>query len=186
MTKEQEFNLKNFLLEGIVNQVKHEYDTEEEFEEIYGPSNTVDDVIDILCNIKCHEDIAYLYCPACIDADPENYQHYLYAFGCELSEIGEKPGEYNEYIVWGYDKDNDAYDEYYRGIEKDKAVQIAEGKAKELEAGALFHVKENGDKEPIDWVEVVNSRAEFVEDYSDLIVWCSYDEERTAEADLEV
>ena len=89
MTKEEELNLKNYLLEGIAGQVSHDYDTEEEFEEKYGPTDTIDDVIDILVDIKDHDDLAYVYCPACIDADPDNYRHYLRAFDCDIDEIGD-------------------------------------------------------------------------------------------------
>ena len=175
MTKKEEFNLKYFLLEGVVGQVKHEYDTEEEFEEMFGPTDTVDDVLSILIDIKDSDDLTGVYCPACIDADPENYQHYLYMFDCKIGEIGEHPGDYAEYVVRGYDKDSDVYEEYYRGVEREKAAEIADQKISELNGGELFRTTSSGQAEPIDWVEMVKLDDTDKEYPMDLVVKSSYE-----------
>ena len=178
------YALKDFLLTGITEQVKHEYETEEEFEEMYGPTDTIDEVISLLCDLKCNEDICRVYCPACLDADPQNYRHYLDLFGLDLDEVEDLDGKkYTEYITWGYDKDGDVYEEYYRGIDKDTAIEVAEKRTVFMEQGRLYRTLKNGDTEPIDWVEVVDSGAEFCDDseYSSHVIWSSYGREEGIE-----
>jgi hypothetical protein len=80
-----------------------------------------------------------------------------------------------EYAVWGYDKDNDVWDEYYRGIDADTAKKIALEKTMDMESGNLVRVCSDGHKEPIDWVEVVETKAEYHRDYKEYVVWSSYD-----------
>ena len=148
--------LKDYLLSGITEQVKYEYETKKEFEEVYGPTDTIDEVINLICNLKDYEDICRIYCPACLDADPENYQHYL--------------------AFWGYDKDNDVYVEFYRGIEKTAAIEMAEKKTNLLNHNQLYRILATGEIEPIDWVEVVEGDAELCAsgEYKDYLIWSSY------------
>jgi hypothetical protein len=80
-----------------------------------------------------------------------------------------------EYITWGYDKDHDVWEEYYRGDNKEDAVQMGIQKTVEMEGYGLFRKCDDGSKEPIDWIEVVTSKAEEVRDYKEHLVWSSYD-----------
>ncbi len=169
--------LKDYLLSGITEQVKYEYETKKEFEEVYGPTDTIDEVINLICNLKDYEDICRVYCPACLDADPENYQHYLDLFEVRLSELENPDGKkYQEYITWGYDKDNDVYVEFYRGIEETAAIEVAEKKTNLLNHNQLYRILTTGEVEPIDWIEVVKSDAELCAngEYKDYLIWSSY------------
>ena len=166
MTKELEKALKYYMLEGIVNQVKHEYEDEADFEEKYGKTDTLDEVASLYCDIKSSEDVDNML-KKFIEAFPEEYNELLDYFDITLSDIGLR-----EYITWGYDKDNDVWEEYYRGIDKDKAIEIAIEKSDFMDKGNLK--TKNG--EPIDWIEVVDSKAEYKKDYSNDRIWASYED----------
>lgn len=50
-------DIMDYCLTTICDQVKHEYDTPEEFEDKYGKTDTVEDVVSLYLELKCSEDV---------------------------------------------------------------------------------------------------------------------------------
>lgn len=49
--------LRDELVEAVALQLNHEYEDEEDFEEKFGPTNTLEEAAALYCERKCSEDI---------------------------------------------------------------------------------------------------------------------------------
>ena len=66
------------------------------------------------------------------------------------------------YKVEGYDKDNDVYVEYWKGTDLEKAKEISIILDNIALNDKLIRYCNDGSKEPIDWVHIVNDKEEIV------------------------
>ena len=71
---------------AITDQVKHEYETEEEFEKKYGKTDNLEQVINLLCLLKCKDDIR-MYCREGIEVYPEEESVLLNMFGLDREDV---------------------------------------------------------------------------------------------------
>ena len=80
MTEKDMDNLRYTLIEGVAIQLSHEYEDEEDFEEKFGNTDTLEDAIDLYCRYKNDEDVRYM-CQKWISKFPIDKEYLLSLFG---------------------------------------------------------------------------------------------------------
>lgn len=73
------------------------------------------------------------------------------------------------YTVCGYDKDNDIYEIYLDTNNFDDAKQLAEVLSNLVLNGCLYRHYGDGSKEPIDWIDVVDT------ENNEIVYWTTMD-----------
>lgn len=90
--KEMENALRNYCMTTICDQVKHEYDTEEEFEEKYGSTDTIEQVVELYCELKIREDQVNT-ARDFIESFPEEEDRILSLFEMDREDLGLDDGK---------------------------------------------------------------------------------------------
>ena len=80
MTEKDMDNLRYTLIEGVAIQLSHEYEDEEDFEEKFGNTDTLEDAVDLYCGYKNDEDVRYM-CQKWISKFPSDKEYLLSLFG---------------------------------------------------------------------------------------------------------
>ena len=80
MTEKDMDNLRYTLIEGVAIQLSHEYEDEEDFEEKFGNTDTLEDAVDLYCRYKNDEDVRYM-CQKWISKFPIDKEYLLSLFG---------------------------------------------------------------------------------------------------------
>ena len=82
MTEKDMDNLRYTLIEGVAIQLSHEYEDEEDFEEKFGNTDTLEDAIDLYCRYKNDEDVQSM-CNKWMLKFPNDKEYLLALFGLE-------------------------------------------------------------------------------------------------------
>ena len=82
MTEKDMDNLRYTLVEGVAIQLSHEYEDEEDFEEQFGNTNTLEDAVDLYCRYKNDEDVRSM-CNKWMLKFPNDKEYLLALFGLE-------------------------------------------------------------------------------------------------------
>ena len=82
MTEKDMDNLRYTLIEGVAIQLSHEYEDEEDFEEKFGNTDTLEDAVDLYCRYKNDEDVRSM-CNKWMLKFPNDKEYLLALFGLE-------------------------------------------------------------------------------------------------------
>ncbi len=97
MTAKLENALKDYMMTGICEQVKHEYEDEDDFEQKYGKTDTLQEIVDLYSSLKSKEDYIYM-AKSFIEAYPEETKELCIFFDVSLGDIG-LIDEYSKAVV---------------------------------------------------------------------------------------
>ena len=82
MTEKDMDNLRYTLIEGVAIQLSHEYEDEEDVEEQFGNTDTLEDAVDLYCRYKNDEDVRSM-CNKWMLKFPNDKEYLLALFGLE-------------------------------------------------------------------------------------------------------
>ena len=82
MTEKDVDNLRYTLIDGVAIQLSHEYEDEEDFEEKFGNTDTLEDAVDLYCRYKNDEDVRSM-CNKWMLKFPNDKEYLLALFGLE-------------------------------------------------------------------------------------------------------
>lgn len=85
MSNEEKLELKDFLMESIIEQYKHEYPTEADIESKFGKMDTLEHVVSLLFDIKSHKDYE-MYCKKAIEKYPNDKAYIVQLFALDLTK----------------------------------------------------------------------------------------------------
>lgn len=97
MTAKLENALKDYMMTGICEQVKHEYEDEDDFEQKYGKTDTLQEIVDLYSSLKLKEDYIYM-AKSFIETYPEEAKELCIFFDVTLGDIG-SIDEYSKAVV---------------------------------------------------------------------------------------
>ena len=82
MTEKDVDNLRYTLIDGVAIQLSHEYEDEEDFEEKFGNTDTLEDAVALYCRYKNDEDVRSM-CNKWMLKFPNDKEYLLALFGLE-------------------------------------------------------------------------------------------------------